>query len=57
MRAFLHKTELSARQTYNKFRQKALQFLNENKLTIKNNAIDCKDSLEAISSMKIEHAL
>jgi len=35
----------------------ALQFLNENKLSIKDKAIDCKDSLDAISNMKIEHSL
>jgi len=37
--------------------KEAMEFLNENKLVIKNGEIDCKDSLEAINAMKIEHNL
>lgn len=36
----------------------ALEFLKENSITIvEDNMIDCKNSLEAISNMKIEHTL
>ena len=37
--------------------EEALQFLNENKLTIKDGAVDCKESLDAVGNMKIEHGV